>query len=225
MRASFCLLLWLLGASSLAQANEERHCNADVVLGRCKATQFGHNGVSMIGPTSTTCAALAWKNSWIRYGEDDSVPPKELQPAVEKAEVVTDDGVEMPTYGSEPVHQAQVEIQGCWALKIIKSRSDRPPKIDDAKTPVTYSCPESPPALWQLLPQLDRTGEVRIDPTGKQPQMRFFGAILRLVPHAASNYTAINHDFAVSIHKQTGAYTITLPDGQTLSGGCTPPHS
>jgi hypothetical protein len=220
MRASVCLLLWLVGAS-VALANEEKRCNADVVLGYCKATQFGQNGLSMIGPTNTTCAAMAWRNSWYLYGEDDRVPPKELKAPVDNVEVVTDRGVVMPTVGYEPVHQAEVEIQQCWTLHIIKDRKDRPLKIEDTKTPVTYTCTDNAPALRQVLPQLSASTEIRIDPFAHS--ILFFGAMLRMVPHAASNYTGISHDFAASIHKQTGAYTVTLPNGQTLSGVCGAP--
>ena len=152
---------------------------------------------------------MHWITGWPR---DDS---EELRDIRDHAEVIPPRGVALPVDG---VRQAASEIHACWVLKPLEREEAPPTKIKDARQPIDASCSEISEHLATELPMLTDVGRVRID--ARQGKMYFFGADLRLVPHAGGAYLGIRREFAVTLHKSDGTFRIVLPQGRILTGSC-----
>jgi hypothetical protein len=149
---------------------------------------------------------MHWITGWPREDSED------LRDVRDHAQVVPPRGVALPIDG------AASEIHACWVLKPLAGEEAPPTKIKDAREPFDTSCPETPQHLATELPMLTDIGRVRLD--ARQGKMYFFGADLRLVPHAGSAYLGIRREFAVTLHKSDGTFRIVLPQGRILTGSC-----
>jgi hypothetical protein len=173
------------------------------------------DGVHVIHSGENACAAMLWMVGWPAHsaGPEGDDLSEQLTDIEHRAEVVPPEGTSLPQRGV-PTSQ----IEACWVLQEIRDKGERPVKVPDARKVLELTCSSNAADLTSVSPTLSAIGRVSLN--WRARELNFFGVRLVLVPHAGSAYLAISRDFAVTLQKRTGAYSIVLPDGRTLNGTC-----